>query len=290
MIDLGPVVDHLPAWLMVLFRLTGIFLLAPVFGSQTIPRLVKVFMVLALSLCVYPMMIGRGDADTTGLPGLLDRGLASIWALAAMVAVELLLGYVIGYCASLPLIGMQIGGQVIDQQMGIAAGGVFNPDLDSEAGVVGQFFFLTGLTIFLIIGGHHVILLTLVTSFETVPVGRFGVPFGFGGPADPAAGLGTVGMDAAVGLVLGLLTVIFEMAFRIAAPLLCILFLLRVAMGFIGRTVPQMNILSVGFIFYILAGMVVLIIGATTTVLVFRDTMTQTLQLILHIFTIESVR
>ena len=257
---------------MVLFRLTGIFLLAPMFGSQTIPRIVKVFLVVGLSLCIYPMLLGTGHVAAGSLGGIVDHGL-SLWTLGALVAMELLMGYIIGYAASLPLIGMQMGGNVIDQQMGVAAGGVFNPDLDGEATVISQLFFLTGLTIFLIIGGHQVLLLTLVGSFERVPIG------GFGGPGSG------VDMNAALGLVLGLLTVIFDMALRVAAPLLCILFLLRVAMGFIGRTVPQMNILSVGFIFYILAGLITLVVGIATLLGVFRRTMFETLQQIMAIFT-----
>ncbi|MEM9419912.1 MAG: flagellar biosynthetic protein FliR [Planctomycetota bacterium] len=278
MVTLGPLLDHLPAWLMVLFRLTGIFLLAPVFGSRTIPRTVKVFMIVALSLCVYPMLMAKGHtaaASLTGIIGPNESGLLtlSLWNLLPIVAIELLMGYVIGYCASLPLIGMQIGGQVIDQQMGISAGGVFNPDLDAEAGVIGQLYFLAGLTVFLIIGGHHAILLTLVGSFEVIPIGGFGTT--------------GVEMRSAVGLVVGLLNVMFDMALRIAMPLLCILFLLRVAMGFIGRTVPQMNILSVGFIFYILAGALILVVGTTATMSVFRDTLQETLQQVLSIFTMN---
>lgn len=276
MVNLAPLIDHLPAWLMVLFRLTGIFLLAPVFGSSTIPRTVKAFMVLSLSLCVYPMLMAKGHTAAASLGGIIGPNEAgqltlSLWNLLPMIAVELLMGYVIGYCASLPLIAMQIGGQVIDQQMGISAGGVFNPDLDAEAGVMGQLYFLAGLSVFLIIGGHHAVLLTLVGSFEVIPIGGFGTT--------------GVEMNTALGLVIGLLQVMFEMALRIAMPLLCLLFLLRVAMGFIGRTVPQMNILSVGFIFYILAGAVVLVVGARTTLSVFRDTMQETLQQVMTIFT-----
>lgn len=278
MVNLGPILDHLPAWLMVLFRLTGIFLLAPVFGSSVVPRTAKMFMVLTLSACVYPMLMAKGNLAAASLSGLITpdaNGMLtlSLWTMVPMVAVELLMGYVIGYCASLPLIGMQIGGQVIDQQMGISAGGVFNPDLDAEAGVTGQLLFLSGLAIFLIIGGHHAILLTLIGSFEVVPIGGFGTSGG------------GVEIHAAVALVIGLLDVMFEMALRIAMPMLCILFLLRVAMGFIGRTVPQMNILSVGFIFYILAGLVVLVVGGGTSLRVFRDTMRETLQQVMSIFT-----
>ncbi len=55
-------------------------------------------------------------------------------------------------------------------------------------------------------------------------------------------------------------------------------------MGFIGRTVPQMNILSVGFIFYIMVGLVILVVGIGTGLGVFRVTMIQTLREVLDIF------
>ena len=271
MISLGPMLEHVPSWLMVLFRLSGIFLLAPVFNSSAVPRMVKVMMILGLSLCVYPMLMGKGLA-TPGMIGSVTAGQLTIWGLAVAVATELLLGYVVGFCAALPLIGMQLSGQIIDQQMGVSAGGVFNPELDSEAGVIGQVLFMSGLAIFLIVGGHHAIMLTLVGSFELIPIGQFAVP----GSA--------VEIGHALDLALGLLTVVFEMALRIAAPMLCILFLLRIAMGFIGRTVPQMNILSVGFIFYILVGLVVLVVGIGTGLGVFRVTMLDTLGELLRLF------
>ena len=102
MVNLSPLLDHLPAWLMVLFRLTGIFLLAPVFGSATIPRTVKVFMIVALSLCVYPMLMSKGHTAAGSLGGFIGTNAAgqltlSLWNLIPIVAVELLMGYVIGY-------------------------------------------------------------------------------------------------------------------------------------------------------------------------------------------------
>ena len=74
--------------------------------------------------------------------------------------------------------------------------------------------------------------------------------------------LGGFRVDGAViDLILGLLTSMLHLAFRVAAPLLCLVFLETVAMGFIARTVPQMNILSIGFALRIVIG-VTLIIGA----------------------------
>lgn len=234
-LSLEPLLHHVPAWLMVLFRLTGIFIFAPVLGSNTIPRIVKVFLALSLSLCIYPMLLDPDRPSAAMVAPVIDGGL-SLWTLIGAVGLELLIGLVIGYVASLPLIGMQIGGHVIDQQIGLAFAGVFNPELDEQSGVVGEVMFLLALAVFVILGGHRAMFSALVGSFDRVPLGGF-TSFG-----------------SLIDLLIGLLAVMFDLAVRVAAPLLCLMFLVTLSMGFVARTVPQMNILSVGFSIRILLG------------------------------------
>ncbi|MEE9404637.1 MAG: flagellar biosynthetic protein FliR, partial [Algisphaera sp.] len=122
---------HLVVWLLVLFRLAGIFLLAPVLGSSVIPAVVKVLLAVALSCCVYPMLLSTGGGGVASIMQVLDGGLG-LWVLVPVLAGEMMFGWIIGYCAALPLVGLQVGGHVVDQQMGISAGGVFNPDADAQ--------------------------------------------------------------------------------------------------------------------------------------------------------------
>ena len=231
---------HVPAFLMVLFRITGVFVLAPVLGSPTIPIRVKVFLAVTLTLCVYPMLIVSPTASP-GLKHIMESGL-SLWTLGPLVGAELLIGYAVGYLASLPLAGIQSGGHLIDQQMGLGIAGLYNPELDEQGGVTSEVLFIAALAIFVLLGGHATMLSVLVHSFDRVPPGGLL-------DAEAVAGL--------LRLALGLLTVMFELALRVSAPLLCLIFIERVAMGFIARTVPQMNILSVGFAVNILTGLAI---------------------------------
>lgn len=256
--DLGPILNHLPAWLMVLFRLTGIFVLAPLLGSRTVFRQVKVFLVLGLSLCIYPMLLDPANPSAALVGHVIDGGL-SLWTLGAAVGLELLVGLIIGYGASLPLVGMQMGGHVIDQQVGLGIAGVFNPELGAQSGPLGEALFLLALTIFTILGGHRVMLSTLIDSFQSVPLG------------------GLTDFGSMIELLLGLLASMFEMALRIAAPLLCLIFLETVAMGFIARTVPQINILSIGFAVRILMGMGMMVVLVAVLSGVYVDELQRTL-------------
>lgn len=232
---LEPLLVHLPAWVLVLFRLTGLFLFAPMFGSRIIPGKVKIMLALMLSLCVYPALLDVGSPAHALVAPVIERGLG-LWSTAGAVASELLIGLILGFGASLPLTAVQLGGRVIDQQIGLGLAGVFNPEIDDQSGVVGEFYFVLALTVFLILGGHRALLSTLVGSFSHVPLGGF---------------VADAGMAH---LVVGLVSSAFELAIRVAAPLLCLIFLETVAMGFIARTVPQLNILSIGFPLRILLG------------------------------------
>lgn len=241
-LDLTNLLPHLPTWLLVFFRLTGLFVIAPLFSSLAVPARIRIGWALALSLCVYPVLLARPES-AAALQTVLAHPL-SLWTLPFCLAAELALGALMGYLATLPLVGLQLAGLMSDQQLGTGLASVFNPEWsDDEQGVLSQIYFVLGLFLFILLGGDRALVLALLESFRDVPLGSFTVT------------------QSHLLLVAGLLTAAFDIALRVAAPLLCLVFLETVAMGFIARTVPQMNILSIGFPMRILLGLSVLILS-----------------------------
>ena len=232
---------HLPPAMLVIFRIGGLTIYGPLLGSTVIPVRIKVMLSVILGLAVYPLL---SKATLVGMP--LEM---SLFQLAPMVALELLIGIAIGFAASMPLTAMQTGGLIMGQQMGLGFARFFNPAINDEADVLGQILFFMALATFIIIGGHEYMLLAVLKSFEYVPLGGF----------TPDVSLAD--------LVLGLLLASFELAMRVAMPLLAIVFVETVAMGFISKTVPQLNILSLGFPVRILAGFAIV----AASLLVFHD-------------------
>ena len=157
------------------------------------------------------------------------------------MALEILVGLVIGLVASLPLVAMQMGGLLKGSRW---AWGLqpSQPRGGEDADVLGQllFFLLVG---FLVVSGHEAIMTAVMNSFGHVPLGGFVIDAGL------------------VSFVTGMMLAAFEVAIRVAAPVLAIIFLQSIAMGFVSRTVPQLNILSLGFPLRILVGFAVLIAG-----------------------------
>lgn len=226
---LQTIFDHIPAALLVIFRIGGLMIYAPALGSSAIPVRVRVFLAFMIGIASYPLL------SAEHLAGFQPPN--NLWLLAPLVAMELLIGLIIGFMAMLPLLAMETSGLIMGQQMGLGFARFYNPAIDDEADVMGQLLFFMALAGFLAIGGHEWMFMAVLHTFEFVPPGVF----------SPNADLIT--------LTTGLMLSSLEIAMRVAAPLLALVFLETVAMGFLAKTVPQLNVLSLGFPLRILIGL-----------------------------------
>jgi flagellar biosynthesis protein FliR len=206
-----------PAFLLVLFRIGGLVLAAPLFSSAAIPMRIKMLMTVAMAAAVFP----SASVHLT-MPLTLETALTGLLG-------EMAIGLFIGFCLSIMLMSVQLAAELMSHQAGILLGSVFNPMLDNSESVLSQLYYFAALLGFLAIGGHRQVVRALLDSFETIP------PLGF----QFTGGL--------VELVLDLVAVAFEIAIRISAPTVIALMLAMLALGFISRTVPQLNILTIGF-------------------------------------------
>jgi flagellar biosynthetic protein FliR len=202
---------------LVLARVSGLLMTAPVYGSLDVPIRVRALLVFALALLLTPTQIAqRAEAAT-----LIDYGV--------LIAGELAIGLVLGLGVQILFLAPQVAGQLISQMSGIALADVFNPSLDSEVPVFSQLLYLFSLAIFLVIGGHRLVMAGLLETFQAIPPGQASFLATFSDSFNTLA---------AQSLELGL---------RAAAPTVTSLLLATLIMGLISRTVPQLNIMSLGF-------------------------------------------
>src|SRR5690606_26729433 len=146
--------------------------------------------------------------------------------LVPLVVGETLIGMTIGLIVSIPVVSVQMGGLLMGQQMGLGIANVFNPAVDTEGDIVGQILLYLALSSFLALGGLESMHLALAESFAQAPIGTM------------SAG------RAPLDLIVALTASGYELALRVAAPVMCILFLETLVIGFLMKTVPQLNILS----------------------------------------------
>jgi len=121
--------DHVPPALLVICRIGGLAIYGPVIGSSIIPGRVRVMLAVILGLAVYPVL----NTQELGNAG----WQMNLWSLGPAIALELLVGMVIGFLASLPLLTVQLGGLMMGHQMGLGFAKFFNPAMeDTDAGLL----------------------------------------------------------------------------------------------------------------------------------------------------------
>lgn len=221
---------HAASFFLVLSRLAGLFVFAPMISSSVVPVRVRVMLAFCMAIIVYPLV-------PPAPPQAASLDLAS---LGPAVISESLIGVAIGLIAAMPMYGVQLGGLLMGHQLGLGLGAVYNPAMDTESDFVGEMLLYIAFSVFLALGGLEAAFAAVVGTFQTVPLGGISASQA---PAELISGLAASG---------------FEVALRIAAPVLCILLLETIAMGLISKTLPQLNILSIGFAIKILAGIMVL--------------------------------
>lgn len=260
------------AFTLVLVRMSGLMVVGPIFGQAIVPANVRIFIVFTVSLLVTPTLQDQSragfqkfDGDRNGrltrdevpehLLARFDRlveatrrpasaGLSSsefrysvespatLFDYAWVAAGEFALGLILGIGVLTILSGMQLAGEMIDQQTGLSLGEVANPALEINGSVTGQFLFMLSVTVLLVLepAGYHLMMTrALVETFQTLPVG------------DAFVDASTIDLLSSLvheSLVLGV---------QVAAPLLATMSLVGLTLGFLGHTVPQINVLVVGF-------------------------------------------
>ena len=207
----------LPGFALVLFRVAGLMITAPLLSSRVIPARFRVGMALTIAAMIFPMVAPTVPADitlTTALVGVVG---------------EMFIGGIIGLGVTIALVGVQLTGMLIGQQAGIGLASVIDPTQGANSTVVGQVYMITTTLIFLTIGGDRLMIAALLDTFAVVPLLEFQ--------------LGQTMLE----LVGDLLSAAFILAVKLFAPVLIAMMLTSLTLGFLGRTMPQLNILSVGF-------------------------------------------
>ena len=246
-----------PGALLVAARLVGVGVVV----STLAPRLLPLRFLLPASagfgLLLWPLLAGAHAAVPTGAM------VSTPTALAGAMVLEAIAGAVITFLATLPLAGARMSGHLAGQPMGLAFASLYDPVTGDDTGPLGRLFLLLGVVMFLLVGGHEALVRGILGSFEHLPAGR------------------VVAGDGLLEILPGMLGAAFELALRVAFPVVVVLMLLGFLLEFVIRTAPQFNLLSHGFPMRILLGLCALVVGLPVTAVVLRDGIDELLRIVL---------
>lgn len=215
---------------LVFFRVGAFFTTAPVFGGGTVPIKVRVLASLVLSFVLFPTL----PVDQIPYPP------PNLGVYLVGIAEEIAIGLLIGFTAATLFAAFQVAGSFIDREMGMAMANVLDPVSNQQVSILGQLHFLFALVVWVAMEGHLAFIKVFAESFHRVH------PMSF--VYDPAF---FEKLPKDVGAY------VFSFSVKVGAPAMVAIFLTTVGLGFLAKTVPEMNIFILGFAFRIGVGFIV---------------------------------
>ncbi len=211
-------VEVVKLFLLVLARVSGLMVSAPILGSANFPIMGKIGLIGFTAMLITPTL----SPLHVPIP-------SETLAFTLIGAGEFLIGLMIGFVMTLAFGSIQVAWQIMDMQTGFGMMNVFNPAMETQFPIFGFFLFIVAVLVLLGTNGHHVMLRALVSTYDQIPVGGF------------------VLRPQLVWEVSQWGRAMFYDGVMIAAPVGGAMLVAYVVMGLLGRVVPQIQLFVVGF-------------------------------------------
>ncbi len=202
--------------LLVFVRIQASLLTAPLLGHAKVPLIFRVGLAGLLTVVTVPIL-AQGDSFAP----LEQRDLFSC------VLSEILIGSALGLGVAILLSAAEVAGQMVGQLAGIN----MTDPLSSEStpgGVTAGFFNMLSLAVFAMMGGPELMVTAILDTFQTVSLGQ------------------VLNQNELLQMVVVLLGQSLSLAVRAVGPAVAALLIATITLGFISRTIPQMNMLQIG--------------------------------------------
>jgi flagellar biosynthetic protein FliR len=198
-------------------RVLALFGALPVIGQAGVPMRVRVGLAFLIAFCAQ-----------ASIPPMAPVALDSA-AAVLVVLQQLLIGLSLGFAVKIVFVAVEYAGEIIGLQMGLNFAAFFNPMSGGEETAVSRFFGISVSWLFIVSGGHLLVIAAVVQSFSAFPVGND--PFAFLRMVEPQRW----GAE------------IFSLGLWLALPLVAMLLFTNLVLGVIARVAQQMNIFAIGF-------------------------------------------
>lgn len=201
---------------LALTRIMAILIHIPMLGGQLVPNQVRIALGLILAMILVPWTPIGPEVEAFGL-----------FAFAAMILRELIIGTLAGFAANLTFGAFQIAGETMGLGSGFGSSRIFNPSMGESGTAFSQLFVITSTLLFLVLNGHHFAIMALQRTFEVVPLNSW-ESFG--------------SLEALFTLTAHFITA----GIQIALPVMAALLLTDLTLGLMARVAPQVQVFFLG--------------------------------------------
>ncbi len=200
--------------------------LAPNFGGTYVPAISKIGLTVLFAIGLLPSVV---------VPPLITEV-----ALVGVIAREVAIGLALGLTMRALVNGIEFAGHLAGQQMGLSYAATIDPTNGVKNAVVKSLFGMIAVLTLFGIDGHHAILRALASSYAGLPIG--------------AGAVNSSLIDA----VRATFALVFITGARLAAPIIVVLIVVEIAVGFVSRVAPTLTFMVIGYPLRLLVGLFVL--------------------------------
>jgi flagellar biosynthetic protein FliR len=241
--DLPTILHDLPGYafgyMLVIARVGTTLLTGPGLGENDIPPTVRAALAAVLAALVAPM-----------LRNVLPPVPATVAGLVALISLEIVVGAWLGFMARVLVMALSMAGAIISLMVGLSSVLQIDPTLGAQVPALQRMLGLAAVALLFASGLYLLPLQAIVGSYTLIPPGA---AFDTGGAAQ---------------LVTKAVSESFGLALRLAAPFIIIAVVWNVALGFISRLIPAIQVHVVSAPAQIMGGLALLAAG---TFILFAD-------------------
>jgi flagellar biosynthetic protein FliR len=226
-------------FMLLFFRFAALFIAVPIFSNKNIPMNIKASMAFFFTIVFYssmpPLLIAINPAT-----------------IILAILSEFMLGLVIGIILLLAYNVISFAGGMVSFMMGFSMASAIDPQTGVSMPIISQFLSLMGLMVLLELDLHHWVLLFVDSSLQEIPLGGF------------------IMSENIFNYVIQAASNMFLVGFMIAFPIIALSWLSDVIFGMLMKTMPQFNLLVIGFPIKIMVSLGVLIATFTSIMLILK--------------------
>lgn len=244
---------YVVGFMLLFFRFAALFIAVPIFSHKNIPMKIKAAMAFFFTIVFYSSMPPLEISIT--LP-----------TIVLAILSEFMLGLVVGIVLLLAYNVITFAGGIISFMMGFSMASAIDPQTGVSMPIISQFLSLMGLMVLLALDLHHWVLLFVDSSLKEVPLGGF------------------IMSEDIFHYVIKGASNMFLVGFMIAFPIVALSWLADVIFGMLMKTMPQFNLLVIGFPIKIMVAFVVLIATFASTMLIVKNQMIEAFNVLAMFF------
>ncbi len=203
-------------FILLFTRMSALMAFFPFYSHSSMPMSIKAAVAFYLTIVFFPFAyIGIEPS--------------SVSQLLMMVVMEFALGFIAALALNIIFGALGLAGMQISMVMGFSMATVMDPTTQSNSPIISQFLTMLAILVLLSFDGHHLMLLFMSKSVNHLELGAF-FPKEFMWDYLSAA-----------------FAHMFMIGFIIAFPIIALSLLSDVIFGMLMKTMPQFNLLVVGF-------------------------------------------